>query len=126
MNTMKYKGYIASIEYSEEDEEFVGSVTNTSRHEIYFSGKTVGELKTNMQQAIEGHIENCKELGIEPEKPYSGRLTYRTTPQQHAKLMKAALRSGKRSVNTWIDEVLGKEAEKVLSTVSSFDTESLH
>ena len=46
MNTMTYKGYIANIEYSEDDEEFVGAVTNTSRDKIYFSGKTVDELST--------------------------------------------------------------------------------
>jgi predicted HicB family RNase H-like nuclease len=116
MNTMNYKGYIACIEYSEEDEEFVGSIVNTSRDEIYFGGGNVEELKKNMRHAVDGHIENCKELGINPEKPYSGRLTYRTTPEQHAKLMKAALTSGKRSINAWIDEVLRRETDKVLST----------
>jgi len=80
----------------------------------------VEELKENMGEAIEGHIANCRELGIEPEKPYSGRVTYRTTPQQHAKLMKAAMTSGKRSVNAWIDEVLRRESEKVLNANREF------
>ncbi len=114
MSMMTYKDYMACIEYSDADEEFVGTVVNTSRDEIYFSGKTVAELKKNMQEAVEGHIENCLELGIETEKPYSGRLTYRTTPEQHAKLIKAALISGQRSVNAWIDEVLRRETDKVL------------
>ena len=114
MNTMTYKGYIASVEYSEEDGEFVGSVINTSRDKIYFSGQTVDELSKHMAEAVEGHIENCKELGVEPEKPYSGRLTYRTTPEHHAKLVKAALTSGKHSLNAWIDEVLHRETDKVL------------
>lgn len=36
MNVMKYKGYIAKIEYSEEDEEFFGTIINTSRDQIFF------------------------------------------------------------------------------------------
>ena len=115
MNTMTYKSYIANIEYSEDDEEFVGAVTNTSRDKIYFSGKTVDELKKHMVEVVDAHVENCKELGIEAEKPYSGRLTYRTTPEQHAKLMKAALTSGERSLNAWIDEVLHRETERILT-----------
>jgi predicted HicB family RNase H-like nuclease len=115
MNTMTYKGYIAHIEYSSEDEEFVGTVMNTSRDALYFSGKTVLELRKHFQETVDGHIENCEALGIEPEKPYSGRISYRTTPEQHAKLIQAASRKGKRSVNAWMDEVLHKEVEKVLS-----------
>ena len=30
-----------------------------------------------MQEAVDGHIKNCKVLNIEPEKPYSGRITIR-------------------------------------------------
>ena len=70
MNTMNYKGYIARIEYSTEDDEFVASVANTERDEIYFSGKTDEELKKHMREVIDSHIENCNELGIEPEKPH--------------------------------------------------------
>ena len=116
MNTMIYKGYIALIQYSEADGEFFGAVINTSRDKIYFGGKTVDELQQNMQEAIEGHIQNCKQIGIQPEKTYSGRITYRTTPQQHARLVQASLQSGLHNVNAWIDEVLRREAEKILTS----------
>lgn len=69
MNTMTYKDYFARIEYSTDDEEFFGSVVNTSKEDIYFSGKTVAELKKNMREAINGHIKNCKTSGIDPEQP---------------------------------------------------------
>jgi predicted HicB family RNase H-like nuclease len=115
MNTMIYKGYIAYIEYNNDDEEFFGTVVNTSSDNLYFGGKTVNELKKHFQETVNAHLENCKALGVEPEKPYSGRISYRTTPEQHAKLVAAASKKGKRSVNAWIDEVLQNEAEKVLS-----------
>lgn len=111
---MTYKGYIAFIQYDEEDEEFFATIINTSKDEICFGGKTVQELQHHMKEAIHGHIKNCKALGIEPEKPYSGRVTYRTTPAQHALLWKAALASGKSSLNSWIEDVLSKESQKII------------
>lgn len=113
MNAMKYKGYIAQIEYSEEDEELFGTVVNISRDRICFGGKTVAELKKNMEEAIEGHIQNCKALNIEPEKPYSGRITLRTTPEEHALLVEAAIRAKTRSLNEWMKSVLIHEAERL-------------
>lgn len=61
----------------------------------------------------QGHIQNCKTLNIEPEKPFSGRITLRTTPEEHALLVEAAVRAKKRSLNDWMKSVLIHEAEKV-------------
>ena len=112
MSIMKYKGYIAQIEYSEDDNEFFGTVVNISHDRICFGGSTVNQLKKHMQEAIEGHIKNCKTLSIEPEKPFSGRITFRTTPQEHALLVEAAFKTGNRSLNEWMSKVLIHEAEK--------------
>jgi predicted HicB family RNase H-like nuclease len=113
MNIMKYKSYIAQIEYSDEDEEFFGTVINLSRDSIVFGGKTVAQLKKHMHEAIDGHIENCRKLNIEPEKPYSGRITFRTSPEEHAILVEAALSTGNKSLNEWMNKVLLKEVERV-------------
>lgn len=112
MSIMKYKGYIAQIDYSDDDEEFFGVIVNVSHDQISFGGTTVKQLKKNMEEAIEGHIKNCKSLGIEPEKPYSGRITFRTTPEEHALFVEAAFRSGNRSLNEWMEKVLLHEAER--------------
>lgn len=112
MSIMKYKGYIAQIEYSEDDDKFFGTIVNVSRDNICFGGETVKQLKKNMEDAINGHIENCKVLNIEPEKPYSGRITFRTTPKEHALLVEAAIRTGNRSLNEWMSKILIREAEK--------------
>lgn len=114
MSIMKYKGYIAQLDYSEEDEEFFGFVVNISQDKISFGGSTVKQLKKHMEEAIEGHIRNCKALGLEPEKPYSGRITFRTTPEEHALFVEAAFHSGNRSLNEWMENVLMHEAAKVL------------
>ena len=113
MNSLKYKGYIAILQYDEDDEEFFGEVINTSRDQICFGGRNVRELKKHMKEAVDGHIENCRKLGLEPEKPYSGRVTFRTTPEQHALIMQAAIKAGERSLNSWIDHVLSREIKRM-------------
>lgn len=91
---------------------------NISHDHIYFGGATVKQLKKHMKEAIEGHIKNCKSLGIEPEKPYSGRITFRTTAKKHALFVEAAFQSGNRSLNEWMEKVLVHEAEKKLGGAS--------
>lgn len=112
MSIMKYNGYIAKIEYSEEDERFFGTIVNISRDQIIFGGDTAKQLKKHMIEAINGHIKNCNLLNVEPEKPYSGRITFRTTPAEHALLVEAAFKDNSRSLNEWMGKVLIHEPEK--------------
>ena len=115
-NTMKYKNYVAKVEYSAEDDELVGMVINTSRHGISFSGKTVSQAKKHMVDTIESYLINCKELNISPEKPYSGRISFRTTPKEHALLVEASRKNNADSLNNWMNKVLTKEAELELKS----------
>jgi len=113
-NVIHYKDYMALVEYDDEEGELYASVVNLPRHGIHVSGKTPTELKKNLREAVKAYEEFCREEGVAPETPYSGRLTYRTTPQQHAALFRAAIASGKRSLNAWIDDVLAKAAQEAL------------
>jgi predicted HicB family RNase H-like nuclease len=113
MGTLHYKNFVAVVEFSGDDDEFYGYTINTS-DEIVFSGQSAVDLRKNFQEAVEAHIENCRALGISPARPYSGRITYRTKPEQHARLVLAAHKAGKATLNTWIDEVLNKETSKIL------------
>ena len=44
-NVMKYKGYYAKIEYSDEDECFCEQIEGLKHDSISFEGQTVKELK---------------------------------------------------------------------------------
>ncbi len=113
-NVMEYKGYKALIQFSAEDDEFFGTVSDIDRHVINFGGKTVAELKKHMKEAVDGYLELCEERGIEPKKPFNGRISYRTSPQTHAKLAQAAILAGKRSINAFIDEIMLAQSNKIL------------
>ena len=104
MATMEYKGFVAQIEYDAEIDSFFGNVVNVSSP-ITFYGKTTEELRREFAQSVQAWLDVCKERGIEPEKPYSGRVTVRMTPAMHRLIATAAATSGK-SLNAWVVDAL--------------------
>lgn len=104
MATMEYKGFMAAIEYDEELDGFMGTVLNVSSP-ITFYGQNPEELHREFANSVETWLEVCRERGIEPEKPYSGRMTIRLAPELHKSLALTAARSGK-SLNTWVVDSL--------------------
>jgi predicted HicB family RNase H-like nuclease len=47
-----------------------------------------------------------------PEKPFSGRITLRTTPEEHAMLVETAMMLGNKSLNEWMHKVLIQEVDR--------------
>jgi predicted HicB family RNase H-like nuclease len=107
MNAMTYKGYTARVELDERDAIFVGRVLGL-RSVISFHGETVAELRREFEVAIDDFLRDCKEQGISPEKPSSGKLMLRVPPEVHGAALVAAQAAGK-SLNQWATEVI-KEA----------------
>jgi len=108
MNTMNHKGYTARIEFDERDNIFVGRVLGL-RSIISFHGETVSDLRHEFEVAIEDFLNDCKEQGVKPEKPASGKLKLRVSPEIHGAALVAAQASGK-SLNQWATEVLQSAA----------------
>jgi predicted HicB family RNase H-like nuclease len=104
MNTMHYKGYTARIEFDERDNIFVGRALGL-RSIISFHGETVADLRHEFEVAIMDYLNDCNEQGIKPEKPASGKLMLRVSPEIHGAALVAAQASGK-SLNQWATEVL--------------------
>ena len=104
MNVMNHKGYSARIEFDERDNIFVGRVLGL-RAMISFHGETVAELRAALATAIEEFLRDCKQQGVRPEKPASGKLMLRVPSQVHGAALVAAQAAGK-SLNQWATEVL--------------------
>ena len=85
MGYMTYKGYSGSISYSDEDNCFYGSVLGLRRDGIYFEGESVNELRKDFEDSIDQYLNSCISRGVEPEKPYSGKLILRIPPQLHGR-----------------------------------------
>jgi predicted HicB family RNase H-like nuclease len=109
MNTMTYKGYTARIEYDERDNLFAGRILGIHTI-ISFHGETVAELRAEFELAIKDYLADCKQQGIHPEKPASGKLMLRVPPEIHGRAIVAAQAAGK-SLNQWATEVLQHAAQ---------------
>ena len=104
MNTMSHKGYTARVEYDERDNILVARLLGI-RSIISFHADTVSELRLEFEKAVEDYLAECKEEGVKPERPASGKLLLRVTPEIHRRALVAAQASGK-SLNQWATEVL--------------------
>ena len=74
MDYLEYKGYKGSVEYSKEDNCLFGKVQGMSKALILYEGQTLDELRKDFEEGIDSYIEGCKADGIEPAKPYSGKV----------------------------------------------------
>ncbi|WP_017741415.1 toxin-antitoxin system HicB family antitoxin [Scytonema hofmannii] len=111
---MTYKGYTASLEIDLEAGIIFGRVLDIN-DVVTFKGKTVEEARQEFQKSVDDYLAFCEDLGEEPDKPFSGKLPFRTTPENHRKIFIAASKAGK-SINAWMDEVLSIAADKVINT----------
>lgn len=72
-HTIQYKGYIGSVEFSEEDSIFYGKVMRI-RSLISYEGESARELLEDFHGAVDDYLENCKAEGKEPEVAFKGSL----------------------------------------------------
>jgi predicted HicB family RNase H-like nuclease len=107
-NSLEYQGYAARIEFSSEDECFIGHIVGI-KDVVGFHGESVSELKSAFEEAVNDYIETCNKVGKIPQKPYSGKLMLRIRPEIHAAVATAAELSGK-SINQWAAEALNRES----------------
>ena len=105
-NTIQYKGYIGSVEFSEEDNLFFGKVMGI-RSLISYEGENSTDLITDFHNAIEDYLEACKAEGREPEKAYKGSFNIRISPELHRQLVVCAT-SHQMSLNSFVENALRK------------------
>lgn len=94
--TLKYKGFYGSMEFSLEDECLVGEVLFV-QSKIIFIGNTIAELKQAFEDAVDAYLDHCNDKGIEPEKSMSGSFNIRIPSDLHKNL---ALEAIKRDCST--------------------------
>jgi predicted HicB family RNase H-like nuclease len=104
---LTYKGYTGHVEFDEEAGLFHGEILDT-RDVVTFQGTSVEDLIQAFRDSIDDYLDYCKERGEQPDKPFSGRLMLRVSPDLHRQVSVKATRAGK-SLNQWIVDKL-KEA----------------
>ncbi len=107
-----YKGYRASVTFDEDALLFHGEVLGI-RDVVTFAAKTAEELRQAFHDSVDDYLNWAKEDGFEPEKPFSGSLSLRASPELHRRMAEAAARQAK-SLNQWMVEAL--ESKSVADT----------
>ena len=104
---MEYKGYLGIVEYDAQAKIFHGDIINT-RDVITFQGTTVKEIEQAFKDSINDYVAWCKQEGVEPEKPYSGRFNVRLSPELHRQ---AAILARKKNVslNNFVEKAITDE-----------------
>jgi predicted HicB family RNase H-like nuclease len=108
-NTMEYKGYTSSVEYSAEDRLLYGKLIGI-RDSVIFDGEDVTALENNFHGAVDEYLAFCKEEGRTPDKPFKGSLNIRIPSELHRTLAIRAEQEHK-SLNSVIAEQLASTME---------------
>ena len=109
-NTIQYKGYIGSVEFSEEDSIFYGKVMGI-RSLISYEGESARELLADFHGAVDDYLESCKAEGKEPEVAFKGSFNIRLSPELHKRIYIYAA-THQMSMNRYIEEILEKSPAK--------------
>ena len=105
-NTMEYKGYVGSVEFSEADGIFFGKVMGL-RALLSYEGSTAAELVADFHTAVDDYLLLCEAEGREPEKAYKGSFNVRISPELHRKLALQAA-AEQMSLNSFVERALAQ------------------
>ena len=109
---MEYQGYLATVEYDDSVGRLHGRVVNTGSYPIAtFEATDVQELRAEFERSIDEYLASCREDGVEPAAPFSGKLQLRLGSELHRRVAQAAAESG-QSINSWISQVLAAQAPR--------------
>ena len=103
-SVMKYKDYIGSVEFSEEDQIFYGKVLGIQSL-ISYAGESAKELIRDFHEAVDDYLELCAEKRIEPEKAYKGSFNVRISPDLHRSIAIHAIQDG-MTLNKYVEKAL--------------------
>ncbi|MBO4557184.1 MAG: type II toxin-antitoxin system HicB family antitoxin [Bacteroidales bacterium] len=110
MNTLRYKGYIGSVGYSEADKVFFGKIEGIDGL-VNYEGASVAELTAAFEAAVEDYLVFCEEQGIKPEKSYTGTFNVRIEPDVHREIANRAIAAG-ISINAFVKKVLNEAVRR--------------
>ncbi len=106
-NLMEYKGYHASVDYSDEDEVFFGKIAFI-KDSVTFHAENAKDLRKEFEAAVDGYIAACQKFGRDPQKPFKGGFNVRIKPELHKNAALAALKR-KVSLNKFVETAIAHE-----------------
>ena len=118
MNTLKYKGYIGSVAYSEPDKVFFGKIEGIDGL-VNYEGESVQELTAAFKEAVDDYLVFCEEHNVKPQKSYTGTFNVRISPETHRIIANLATEAG-ISINAFVKKVLSEATAKPESVIREY------
>jgi len=106
-NTLEYKGFIGSVNFSDEDGVFYGKIEEINDL-VTFEGESVHELREAFREMVDLHIADCEKEGKPVEKSYKGTFNVRISPELHKKASRTAIRK-RISLNQLVQKAIDNE-----------------
>lgn len=105
-DVIKYKDHIGTVRFSAEDKVFYGKIEGINDL-ITFEGKSVDDLVSAFQEAVEDYYILCEKANKPVQKSYKGSFNIRIDPELHKE---AAILSSDLglSLNELVEEAIQK------------------
>lgn len=111
MTTLKYKGYIGSVDYSQEDKLLYGKI-ECINDLIMYETTDAAQLQTVFEEAVDDYLITCEQIGKEPDKVFSGSFNVRVDSEIHKALHIEAVTKG-ITLNAIMSEAVQQYLSKV-------------
>lgn len=112
MKTIKYNGFIGSVEVSIEDNCIHGKILFINDL-ITYESDTPNNLQAKFEEAVDDYIETCTQLNIEPLKSFGGSFNVRIEPEKHQELALLAAQND-TTINKIVKKAIGNYINKPL------------
>jgi len=109
--TLQYKGYDGSVEYSAEDSVLHGSLLGI-RDAVVYEGADVDSLESSFRSAVDEYLAFCAAEGKTPDYPFKGSFNIRVETDLHKR---AALFAEEH--NQKLNTVFSRALEEFLTQV---------
>lgn len=109
-NLMEYSGYHGKVEYSGEENLFVGRVIDIDGT-ITFTGSSIDELGKAFRSAVDGYLEWCQQIGRAPAKEYKGSFNVRIPSELHREASLSAAEKG-ITLNQFVAEAIKEKLDR--------------
>lgn len=107
MKTVSYKGFQGSVEF--EDGALFVRVLHID-DVLIAQFDSASEAQGALEGLVEAYLEDCIEIGKEPQRPFSGSFNVRVDKELHRRAAVAAADSGE-SLNAWVADAISQKVE---------------
>jgi predicted HicB family RNase H-like nuclease len=101
---LEHKGFQGSVEFSFENNVLFGKILHINDLVSFEAESPVG-LHEAFVEAVEDYLETCADLGVEPNKPFSGTFNVRIGRDLHRDAARQAVREDK-SLNDLVKDAI--------------------